>query len=372
MFTLGETLLVYNGLVLICLFFLTGKKNPRKAYIAFFFLAFFAAIRYDVGADYDGYYYDVRNVKEVFDGGADSFWGQLQLIAVGPIFSSLVYVLRHTSYTILYIVAIYSIAEIILLYKVLDKYNALFWGAMLYVISCLMFNVWDLLKQGLAIMLVLNAIPYMEKRDLKTFSIYVFIAGLAHYTAWLFFPMYWVCKKQFSYKTAMWIIGILFILAQFGAFNSAAAFLTQSIPYYSESYSEHVNYTISGETTHDASYIFTVCWYVVLITLAPKRLNIFKILMFIGACIYIMSGGNLLMDRIALYFSSSMLLYFSEVYNNLPKGSLKKNTVLVMLFMMFALFDIRIHAMTYKGSTPYETIFSEECRQEVFRSNGDE
>lgn len=368
MFTIWNTFLIYNLVFLLCFFLLRKAHGKFPVLLSYLILVIVASVRYDVGADYDGYYRDVEIVKDVYSGNM-SVSALLPLLSVGPILSGLIYLLRETSHTLLYIVAIYSISEMVVLYMVLEKYKAHFEGILIYVLSCLMFIVWDAQRQGLAFFIVLYSIPFIEDRKMGKYFLTIFVAGLAHYSAWILFPFYWLCKFRLSNRGIISIIFVLFVLAQFKLFTSASSFFSELIPYYSETYSDNDKYTVSGETIHDPSFLFTVFWYVFLLICSPKNNKVFNTLLFTGCCVYIMSGGNLNMDRISLYFTSSIILYFKGLKEMMRKKIVKLQIVRFLLLLMYLLFNIHILSGTYKGCSPYETIFSVECRQEIFRSN---
>lgn len=370
MLSIENTIIVYNITLLSALFLLKGKKGRKgNVILAYLILAIVAAIRFDVGADYDGYSRDVEILKEIFQASSFSLVEELFLINEGPFFSFFVFLFRNSTHTMQIIVALYSFLEVFLLYRVLEKYKAHFWGVLLFIISCLMFNIWDALRQGLAILFVLNAVPFIEERNIKGFLLFVFFAACAHYTALIILPFYWICNLRYHDKICLIIIFLLFILAQFELFTSISSKLSEIVPYYSDTYAANDKYTSSGETVHDPSYIFTVFWYVMLLLFSPSRNSVFKYLLFTASCIYIVSGGNLNMDRVAFYFSCPIIIYIKGVYDNVKKGSVKHLSLVTFLFLMYILFNIHINSGTYKGCSPYETIFSDEYKNEVFRSN---
>lgn len=69
-----------------------------------------------------------------------------------------------------------------------------------------------MMRQAISMSIAWWAIPYILNHKFKQFAICCLIAGLFHFTGFLFLVVYWLPKFKFKNKLLMWLLPTLFIL----------------------------------------------------------------------------------------------------------------------------------------------------------------
>ncbi len=370
MFDIVTTIVLYNAVFLIA-FILCSKaeKMKKRNYVfwAYFLVTALSALRYDIGADYDGYARVIESIVNDFhQNGLNIFVLYMGLKGMEPAIVLMSIFFSFTSEPLAWVVAAYSVLMMVLVYYALDKYSAHKWGLFLFFITSLMFSVWDTMRQGLAIAILLNCLPLIKERRIIKFACTVIIATLVHYSSFLFAIVYIFAYFQVSRKIAISICLFFFGLAEVGVLSSLNGFFVSIAPYFSDFYSvDSLNTTY---TYTDLSYIFNALWLTFLIYLLPREENILANIIMVGALLHIIAGGILHVDRIGYYFSAYQLIALPLVLKY-KRLEWKKIAIAACVFALFSLNNIRILAQTYKGCSPYETIFSSEFQRKQFRDD---
>jgi len=328
---------------------------------------FFSAIRYDIGADYEGYYKDIELLVYGFQNLSFSeSLGIAFLQGIEPLYFVIVYLCHYLTETCALVYAVYSALSLFFLYKALDKYNAHKWGLMLLFLTGLLFNMWDALRQSLSIPIVLLSMYYIDMRDLKKFSALVLLAFTAHYSALIFITAFFFAKIKTNKAITIGICLLLLCMAVFNVFVNASAWMTSIIPYYSEIYMSRDMY-LESYSFRSPSYLFECLWLMFIIAATDNKNFKYRNLIGIGTILFIVSGGTLNIFRMALYFISAELILFPSIIEKSKTIKPLRLAITVFLFMYFILFNIHILSTTYKGCSPYETVFSKEFVKKEFR-----
>lgn len=115
----------------------------------------------------------------------------------------------------LYFVIMFAL-QLYLFFRVIRK-NFPFllpFAAAVYLITDMM-NGSNIMRHWTAILIFLNAIPYIEKRKLLPYTLLFFIASGFHKSIWLFFPLYWILNYSITSNIKIQL-SIIFISLIFG------------------------------------------------------------------------------------------------------------------------------------------------------------
>lgn len=371
MWDIFSTILLYNTVFFVAFILCDRgekKRDKRYIYVAYFVVTFISVIRFDIGADYDGYARNIETIALDFQNYGIGYFLKYQVYVKGmePIFVLSTFLFSWSSEPTFWVFALYSVFTMCLLYMAFDRIHGHKWGLFLFYISCLIFFVWDGLRQGLSMAILLNALPLIKKRKLGQFLLLLLVATLSHYSAMFFAVAYLIAKIKVNKNVSVSICILLFLLAQLDILSGIVYFLVSIAPLYNDYYTtENVN---SLFTYHDISYIFTAFWLIYLVYLIPKREKALSNIVAVGAILYILAGGNLNVDRIGYYFSQYQLIALPLIMYQ-RKTELRKYIIAACLFTLFSLCNIRVLTTTYKECSPYETVFSKEYKSKQYRDS---
>jgi len=370
MFSIFSTVILYNAVFILAFALCSiGEKTHEKSYTiwAYIIISVLSAIRYDIGADYDGYTLVIETIANDFRQygfNIISVYKGIRGFEPGIIvFSSL---FSYASNPQVWVVALYSVLTMALLYRAMEKYNAHKWGLLMFFLSGLLFTIWDVMRQGLALAILLNSLPCIKEKKILNFFLLVGLASMVHYSAFLFSGAYFIGLIKIKKRVSIAICLSLFVLAEFGILTSLNGFLVSITPFYSDIYTaEGLNTTM---TYHDLSYIFNAFFLISLIYMLPESDGALSNVIMVGTAIHIIAGGLLNIDRIGYYYSSFQLFAVPLIIKQ-NQTLFKRVLLYSCLSALFVLCNIHIWSQTYKGCSPYETVFSEEFQRKQFRDD---
>lgn len=165
-------------------------------------LILFAGLRYEVGFDFNNYlilYTDVVN-------GGFAF--------IEPIVAALMKFSDATGIGyagFILLMAFLSIpikTHFILKYSTIPVLSVLLFYSRLFIISD-----FGQIRQGLALGIILLSYPNLHRQELSKFSLKIVLAMLIHFTAFIFFPIYFIARKRINPKVQVAVLFIGFIIA---------------------------------------------------------------------------------------------------------------------------------------------------------------
>ena len=140
------------------------------------------------------------------------------------------------------------------------------------------------------------------------------------------------------------------------------------LPLYSEVYAEGIYIDDSESSYQTLGFFCLALWYGFLTFQVYRRNILFGNLLFIGSVLTMIAGNNLLITRIAWYFTSVQILAVPLVLKKDHVGKLSRIIMMLMVLMMFIKFNkILTNKTGVRGSSPYETIFSSDYENKNFR-----
>lgn len=369
MFSIASTYILYNSLLIICplLCYIAEKKNQIfMRYFAYFILMFVAATRFDIGADYETYY-------EIFTDIADTlqnFEFSWMDLTHEPITYIITYLFLWAPDPSICAFGFYSVLSIYFFYKIFDYYNIHTIGIAAYIITFAYFQMWDWVRQGLALAIFMYSLRFVKEEKSGKFLLCVLFATLTHYSALLTIFVYPLRNIQIRPQILGVIVFIFIIIAQTGLFAGLQQLLFGIIPYYSEIYGNTMYATQGGSSYTSNIYLLTMLCYTLMLLITPREYSFYGMLVFIGAMVYGFSGGNLAIDRIASYYTTVQTILIALLYRNSVTSKSKLIITGIFFLYLIALNRVYIYA-EFRGVTPYESIFSHEYDILYFRERVD-
>ena len=365
MFSITSTLILYNALFFICFILCdAAEKTHKKRYVTwcYFLICLISAIRFDIGADYEGYAAMISSIIQEFnDFGWTHVWKNNEF---EPSFLLITLLFSHTKEPTAWVYALYSVLDTLFLYRAFERQNAHKWGLCFFFLSGLQFIIWDGLRQGLALVILMNSLEYIQKRKLLKFCAVVLLAFTVHYSSFFFLMAYLVAGFNPNRKSLIGVCLFAFLLAELNMLKGFNSFLISLVPFYYNDYildERFIDFTYGNP-----SYVMTTLWSLYLLLALPKSENILANIIAIGAFIHIVAGGILNIDRVGFYFSAFELFAVSTLMKS-RKRKITRYVFLVFLVAHYGLFNIHIWSKSYKGCSPYETIFSSEFERKAYR-----
>lgn len=342
------------------------KKNKKKPIVlAYIILTIISIIRYDIGNDYENYYDSITFLSGYDLSGVVPFLILEPSAIMLPILSVS---FGFTSLTPEIVIGIYALLFFVMLYLVLEHYKTHSLGLLLLFILMILFQSWDWVKQGVSVMIVLYSIKYIEKRNPFRFVIVVLFGSLWHISAIFLLLLYPLRKLTFSSLTLTMFLFCIFFLTELGIFKFLYTAILQIVPLYNEVY-ENTKYSESEvDTTRTITFIILCVWYLWLLFVTPRDKSFYALILFVGAALYMISSGSLLLDRFSLYFTSIQLFYVPMLYRIYAKKKLYR-CVFTLFFIFFYAWFCNDTTKEYglRGSDKYETLFSDQYNRKYFR-----
>lgn len=280
-------------------FMLISRKSKNKI-LSYFLLIIslstlwvVAAFRFNVGSDFNSYYYYLQKLKI---GSIDFNFTEYGLIILAKIIS--VFTTEGQ-----YLIGVTSLIIIFLIFLTIKKYSR--YPEISILLLCglgFYFTSLNIVRQYIALAIVFYAVKFLLEKQNKKFVIYVIFASLFHITALnsLLFLLIYNLKKS-NLKNRL-IISVSFItLLIFYEFFLDLVLIG--------SYSE---YSSTRFITEGANLIFFIIYISIFLVLnlfkeelkaSDANNEFFLLMIFVGALISLLSTNSLILMRIAEYYT---------------------------------------------------------------------
>lgn len=344
------------------------RRNNRGIIAAYMLLTFMSVVRFDVGWDYQGY---SRVVTMVCDSGFSN--GTVLFITATekifePFFIILCYVFRNMDRPYLWVFGCYAILTILFLFMAVnhDGYKKMDpdknkWSLVAIVIFYFLFFMWDVQRQGLALAIVLYAYKYAQKGSLLKFLLTIVLACMAHLSAFLAIPLYFLTKLRFKKEFAMLLVLGMIFLYVIGAFQ-VLNWVAELVPYF-KNYADDERYMSNFYGFSLFMLLKFIMWILVVSQIPPKQ-GVLGVAFTFGVAVYIMASGAQVFERVGDYYYYSIILLFPQMI----KQAKKEKFFLYMAIGIVTFVCFYDMAITQKrGVMPYQTIWSDNYRLERFK-----
>ncbi|MGE6220120.1 EpsG family protein [Nubsella zeaxanthinifaciens] len=190
------------------------KVNKYYSIVIFFILAIFGSLRYKIGMDYESY----ENIFNSISDDPTSIFNASGEVYVEPGYALVISCLKSIGLNNIGIFAFHILITLIFFYKAIIKYSVdsfLSWNIFYGVYYAnLLFNG---MRQGLFIAIILLVFPRLLKRDLNSFLkmlfLSVFLAFFVHKTALMLPIFYFFCLFEPKMKYKIYLLIFMLIWA---------------------------------------------------------------------------------------------------------------------------------------------------------------
>ena len=307
---------ISNALLLLWAALFCFRKPSRSKNLFFLLLSFgqlflMMAFRYNVGSDYDNYYYGYTTMK------AEGF-GNLTFLDWEPgfvIFTKLMAMIPGMDYQI-YLIII-SLIAIVPMAIFLYKESEIPWlSTILYVNMLMYFMSLNFLRQMIAVSLLMLAWVFLKRNKFFRFLLMIIVASLFHQTVLLMIPVYFIVKIKPGLKELL-IYGF-FLLWFYTASSNIIDLITS---FYHEDYnnSEFIREGVSAVYSILPVFITVVAFILVkteTINLTTENKYLVN-LSFIGTITMLTMSKHAIIERLSYYFILFMLLLVPVIYKSL-------------------------------------------------------
>lgn len=201
----------------------------------------------------------------------------------------------------------------------------------------------NLLRQGLAVSIVIYSYKYLEKDDLKKYFIGVIIASFFHPTA-IFAATLYLIKLLLKSKSKNVLIPIIsmVMLALILGYGKILSFLINNLGIVSDRY---IIYLPSRAFIFNFVETILLSSFVILALLFSKKMNkinsnntLYLLIGFFGIILTQLSGVADYADRIAFYYTGIFPIMLSTVPRYVGKNKIDKNVLTYIIIFLFFLF----------------------------------
>ena len=367
-----ESLIFYIVSFILAIFFIwqiekIDKKRDKQKYgkikIIFYtiiglgILILISGLRYNVGTDYNNYldYYIVYSVLDF----KDIILNANELLFILVIKIAYIFQQPQIIFEIIAFFTIYITYKAILTQK--EKISITLAFA-LYTFLYYMYSL-NIIRQALAIAIVLYSYKYILQRDFKRFLLMIIIATLFHTTALFFLPFYFLCPtknekdRKFKNLIRIFTIGGIFLIiirldVVINLLSQIGLFRRFSIYSVTDTYGENKQIILN-----------TILLFIFLLYSKPLiRYNEDnKMYLFLYVVGYVLTLAGFIspyVKRIALYFNISEI-YLLSAFPRIAKTSAQKLFIAsIIIGYMLVMFILSAHYLKLGDIIPYQPIFN--------------
>lgn len=277
-------------IIAVLLAYMSRKKGKILLIMSFFILFLFSALRYMYGNDYPGYLSEFNKIKL----GIRSLYSEQLFIYLNRISPSFFFMIAVIS-------GVFVLTIYLLVTRNLSKRYA--WlGLFIFVVSPYLFLMnLSAIRQCIAMLLFIAAIPYGMKRKPIPFCLLLFIGTQFHKSAFLLFPVYFILSpKPFRRRNVLLVLAALAIMFQLSATNDVALWIARQFDD-----SNYVHYA-SGELGNSLRATLLSGIYFVYVLLNMDKLEgkklIYAKLALVSYSMSILAYQLSLFTRVQMYF----------------------------------------------------------------------
>ena len=345
------------AIVLFC--FHKGEKSEKDrmwSYAGLVVLILVSGLRFDIGNDYQNYYYSLsRTINMVKIGSMRQLLAVNFLAGNEPATMLLCFIFQSFRDGFAWVLAVYSTVTIYLWYKILQREKGLFWGFFIIIVFGILFTTYDQVRQAMAVTLMIYAIKYVESGRLNKFLLCFGIAFCVHYSA--LFVGWCYLLKFVRPRVKIYIALILVLYAGFvmGVWSKFLPRIFQIADIYA-GYASNKKYVMVNETSSGLGFLAKVLLMTFVMYKTAKRKPLIANYLFVGICAFIFASGNLNMWRMAYYFTWAIIPGFPIAMKAIPKKQQGFKIGLALFLSAWFIYDMTKDS---SGCIPYDSVFSE-------------
>ncbi len=323
-------------------YFSTFPKYRIFFKVAFILLAFIGCIHCNYGTDYDNYY-DMFQILKTYTISDISLFGDF-FTEPGWAFINIVFSFFGDPIGFYILVVLLNILQNYIYYYFIKNYvspNYRWLAVCIYVFSSTFYILnFSMMRQGLAISLILlSAILMVKNRYIFSILIW-FLATLFHTSSIIFLPI--LLLSHIHFKHTKLLFGILWGLVVISFFASTFMNSLYTSVISMSFFEDYQGYEDFGETSVGVGFLINLIPYIV-ITYITCRQNIREdtffvpmvVLMFFALIFTPFTFKVTLIGRMLYYFSVFSIVVIPNVYGMVKNKIFRNGLIFVYLFMLF-------------------------------------
>lgn len=211
---------------ILCVYMSNVVKNNQRKYITnvyFMIILAISSFRYRIGADYDEYeiLYSITSTNDIFQGSME------------PTFCVIAEVFKYFGLNSQAMFLVYTTVTLVFVLITLRRYlgcekeNVIILVLFLYTCVGLQGGYWwgmNAMRQGAAVAITFFASYYAYQRNIFKYFGTMILAFMFHYSALIFFPAYFIRRKQKSNIKLVMLIGMALSLCAWMGFSQRLFF----------------------------------------------------------------------------------------------------------------------------------------------------
>lgn len=312
-------------------------------------LTLFVGLRYKVGNDYKEYFIAHGNFKEGETNYFEPLFSLLNLITITP-------------YEMFFWSAVISFIFLYFAIRYFEPNNSIFVITMYFGIYLIIFNI-HIIRQGIAIAIILFAFRYIVENKFFKYIIFVFIAMGFHSSSFIALPIYFFAKINLRVRNKFIILGIsllsLGVLYKFGDFVFNLIGFVPFLSRYAEVYRDN-NY--SSFVPFSLGMIMNIILFIAVqlfVFRSHKQFNrkesILLNIFYISVILSIVLRYSAIFLRLNYFFQISNIFMFVLIigyFNNT-----KYRLVIKLIFLFITVMYLYQNLTTGHAIVRYRTIF---------------
>lgn len=328
---------------------------PFIALLVITFILFYG-LRYDVGIDYMTYYKNAS--KGIFDlpqgGTGELFEPAFRfLYKIADFFELPPNTIFILGGTIIYC----------FLFKACFNYSSsIVLSVFIFFSSGLFFFSFNEFRQFIAVSIIFFGYKYCIERKLFLWIFIIFIAMLFHKSAFIAFPMFFICNRKYSRKFINLVLMATLMLKKIGALT-LLCFVLSYLPSPYCNYAEVLPYMVNEGGSGVLGYAYILLVFILNNTKNNKFSSIenFFFNLFIVATVFLNIFSNVYMvTRLMEYYSISLLILYPSFYDFSKKNIYRYIFFLFLTVLFFFNFTKYAFFSPVSSKLEYHTVFNKE------------
>ena len=311
-----------------------------------------AALRYEVGSDYESYINIYQNrMNYTLVEALTNNW---------EILFSIVVKIANLLNDYQFMFAIISFLSVIILYATIYNYKEkLSLGFMFFLYLFLYFTTsFNIVRQTLAVVIVAYSYKFIINRQLKKFIVTVLIASLFHTTALFFLPFYLVFDKNKTKRKIVKCIYLIITLLIVFNYSFIINLLSKVSTFEKfELYSTEID-SNNLDFILNVIIVSIILLFRKLLIKYDSRNELFIYFSIINVILLMTGYFSPFVKRIALYFGISNIFLFASLPQISKNDGQKALIYFLIAIYAVAIFTITVYVLKQGNVIPYQTIFT--------------
>lgn len=247
---------------------------------------------------------------------------------------------------------LFALPTVALYFRFIRKHSSdIYLSVFIFTMFMFWFLLFNIMRQTLAMAIALQAIDSaIHKKRLEAVFI-VFLAGLIHNTAWPFLIVVFLIVFRVKINMYFWLTISFFCVCVFVSAPYVIQFAATLL-----GYTDYIgtSFTEAGTLFHPVFFYLILCCVIALLN--QKHIDNYDrtltYMLGVGVLLYVMSIRIQIVNRVAYYFTSAVIVLFPNVISYFERMGTKR-TVKFCCYSFVTLYGIILIIRNAQGILPY-------------------